>query len=152
VTPAVFLHKAFICKHTGNSPIFLGPVLIHQRMNTEAYSFFAYQLQILLPPLRHIKAFGTNGEKARVNVFENAYPNALHLCCFKHFRDNIERKLKSLNFDETTCEEILADIFGTSDSEQTQLGLVDATDPADFASKLMALQDRWNHWNCLVHK
>ena len=67
VTPAVFLHKAFICKHTGNSPIFLGPVLIHQRMNTEAYSFFAYQLQILLPPLRHIKAFGTNGEKARVN-------------------------------------------------------------------------------------
>jgi len=40
--------------------------------------------------------------------------------------------------------EILADIFGMSDSEQTQLGLVDATDPADFAFKLMALQDRWN--------
>jgi len=144
VTPIVFLHKAFVCKRTGNPPVFLGPVLVHQRMNTEAYSYFAYQLQILLPSLRHIKAFGTDGEKALVNAFENAYPDAIHLRCFKHFRDNIERKLKSLNFDSTTCEEILADIFGTVDSEQTQLGLVDATDSDDFASKLMALQDRWN--------
>jgi len=48
VTPLVFLHKAFVSK----PPVFLGPVLIYQRMNTEAYSFFAYHLQILLPSLR----------------------------------------------------------------------------------------------------
>ena len=82
VTPVVFLHKAFISKRTGNAPIFLGPTLIHQRMNTEAYSYFAYQLQILLPPLRYIKAVGTDGEAALVNAFENAFPNAVHVRCF----------------------------------------------------------------------
>ena len=144
VTPIVFLHKAFISKRTQKAPIFLGPILIHQRMNAEAYSYFAYQLQILLPALRNIKAFGTDGEKALANAFENAYPDAIHVRCFKHFRDNIEHKLKSINLDSTSCEEILADIFGTSDSEQIQLGLVDSTDANDFATKLLALQVRWN--------
>ena len=62
-------------------------------MNTEAYSYFSYQLQILLPPLCDIKAFGTDREQALVNAFENAFPNAIHLCCFKHFRDNIDTTL-----------------------------------------------------------
>jgi len=115
-------------------------------MNTEAYSYFAYQLRILLPSLRGIKAFGTDGELALVNAFENAFPNALHLRCFKHFRDNIESKLKSLNLMPSSCEEILCDIFGVTDSEQTQLGLVDAVDTTDFASKLNALEERWNHF------
>ena len=79
VTPVVFLHKAFTSKRTGKPPA----TLIHQRMNTEAYSYFAYQLQILLPPLHDIKAFGTDGEQALVNAFENAFPNELHLHCFK---------------------------------------------------------------------
>ena len=53
VTPVVFLYKAFVCKRTGNPPIFLGPVLIHQRMNTKAYRFlltnskFYYHLCII---------------------------------------------------------------------------------------------------------
>ena len=64
-----------------------------------------------------MKAFGTDGEKALVNAFENAFPNAIHVRCFKHFRDNIEHKLKSLNLESASCEEILADIFGTSDTE-----------------------------------
>ena len=86
--------------------------------------------------------FGTDGELALANAFENA----LHLCCFKHFRDNIESKLKSLNLMPSSCEEILCDIFGVTDSEQTQLGLVDAVDTTDFASKLNALEERWNHF------
>ena len=103
-------------------------------MNTEAYSYFAYQLQILLPALHNIKAFGTDGEQALVNAFENAFPKVIHLHYFKHFHDNIESKLKSINLETATCGEILADIFGTTNSEQTQLGLTDATDPCDFAS------------------
>ena len=40
----------------------------------------------------------------------------------------------------------MADIFGTTDSEQTQLGLVDAVNPSDFATKLSALEERWNRF------
>ena len=60
--PLVFLHKAFISKCTGKPPVFLGLTLIHQRMNTEAYSCFACQLQVL-SSLREVKAFGTDGER-----------------------------------------------------------------------------------------
>ncbi len=52
--------------------------------------------------------------------------------------------MKSISLETAICEEILADIFGTTNSEQTQLGLTDATDPCDFASKLTALEERWN--------
>jgi len=37
-------------------------------MNTEAYNYFAHQLQILLPPLRDIKACGTDGEQAPLKM------------------------------------------------------------------------------------
>ena len=64
----------------------------------------------------------------------------------KHFQDNIESKLKSLNLEPSSCEEILGDIFGVTHSEQTQLGLIDAVDALDFASKLDALEEHWNHF------
>ena len=41
---------------------------------------------------------------------------------------------------------LLADIFGTTDSEQIQLGLVDPVNPSDFATKLSPLEERWNHF------
>jgi len=52
--------------------------------------------------------------------------------------------MKSQNLESISCDEISDDIFGVSDSEQTQLGLVNAIDPTDFASKLSALEGRWN--------
>ena len=58
--------------------------------------------------------------------------------------------MKSLNLEPASCEEILADIFGTTDSEQTQLGLVDAVNPSDFATKLSALEERWNRFEISV--
>jgi len=62
VTPMVFLHKAVVSKCTQKHPVFLGPILIHQRLNMEDYSYFAHHIQILLPALRSIKALGTDGE------------------------------------------------------------------------------------------
>ena len=131
VTPAGFLHKAFVSKRTMKHPIFLGPVLVHWRMNFEAYSFFAYQLQILLPTLHSIQAIGTDGELALTKALKNAFPNALHLRCFKHFQDNCDAKLRALNLDDTVRKEILADMFGTDGTEVKQLGLVDAVDSSD---------------------
>ncbi len=72
VTPLVFLHKAVVSRRTGKHPIFLGPILIHQRMNTEAYSYFAHHLQVLLPSLRGIKAFSTDGELALAGACRRA--------------------------------------------------------------------------------
>ena len=56
-----------------------------------------------------MKAFGTDGELALPNAFENAFPNAMHLRCFKNFRDNIQSKFMSLNLEALSSEEILGD-------------------------------------------
>ena len=138
----VTLLVLFVCKRTQKHPVFLGPLLIHQQMNAQAYSYFAHQIQILLPLLKEIRVFGSDGEKALTNAFESAFSNALHSRCFKHFQDNCEAKLKSLNLDATSREEILADIFGETGSEVIQIGLADTVDPTDFAKKLSGLEER----------
>ena len=57
---------------------------------------------------------------------------------YSAFRITVRQKakLKSLNLDGKSCEEILADIFGKTSSEMIQLGLVGSVDPTDFTKKL----------------
>lgn len=110
-----------ISKRTRKHPVFLGPILVHKRMNFEAYTFFAHQIQMLLPSLHQIKAFGTDGELALVTGFQNAFPDAIYLRCFKHFKDNCQDKLRALNLDDPSTKEILADIFGFDGPDQREL-------------------------------
>lgn len=144
VTPMVFLHRAVVSKRTQKHPVFLGLILIHQRMNMEAYSYFAHHIQILFPSLIGIKALGTDGELALAGAFLHALPNAIHLRCFKHFQDNCESKLRALNLDDVARQEILADIMGVEQPGQKQLGLIDAISSSDFDTKLALVEKRWN--------
>ncbi len=64
--------------------------------------------------------------------------------CFKLFQDNLESKLRALDLDDLTREEILADIVGVDGGEERQLGLVDAINVSDFEAKLSQLEERWN--------
>ena len=59
VTPVVFALKMLICKDTGKSPIYLGPLLIHQSMKFTNYLYFASQL---VGRYKDTKAVGTDGE------------------------------------------------------------------------------------------
>jgi hypothetical protein len=99
-----------------------------------------HQVLILNPNLRNIQAIGTDGEQALVNAF----PNSIFLRCIKHFTDNIITKLRDLNFDAATMQEIIADIVGVESADERQLGLVDAVDSLDFDVKLASLEMRWN--------
>ena len=143
VTPMVFLHKAVVSKRTQKHPVFLGPILIHQRLNMEDYSYFAHHIQILLPALRSIKALGTDGELALAGAFRHAFPDAIHLRCFKHFQDSCDSKLQALNLDDVARQEILADIVG-AELKQKHLGLVDAVSSSDFDTKLARVEEWWN--------
>ena len=59
VTPMVFPLRYMVSKHTGNSPIYLGPILIHKTQK-----FLSSQVVGLKPELRKIKAIGTDEEIA----------------------------------------------------------------------------------------
>ena len=123
VTPIVFLQKKFVRKHTEQHPIYLGPLLIHQRMT---YSYFATQLAILQPSLQHVRAIGTDGEQALHDAMLNTFSKAVPLRCFRHFRANLIRKLSELNVTESGQEEVMKDVFGGFSEDELHLGLIDS--------------------------
>lgn len=94
-------------RDTNTSPLFIGPMLIHKRMDFSTYHYFASQLISLCPSLTHIRSFGTDGEKALYEAFSATFPEAVHVRCFNHFKANVEEKLKDLH----GRHEIIADIF-----------------------------------------
>ena len=82
VTPVAFTQKKFVKKHTNQHPIGLGPLLIHQRMNYLSYCYFATQLTILQPCLRHVSAIGTDGEQALHDAMLGTFTEAVSFKVF----------------------------------------------------------------------
>jgi hypothetical protein len=144
VTPVVFPLRMLISKETGKSPIYLGPMLIHQSQKYSAYYYLASQLVGLNSNLKNIRAIGTDGESALYSALTTVFPHAVHLRCFNHFKKNIENKLQSIHLPTPFIKEILHDIFGVRLESERQLGLVDTQDEIDFLEKLEILKEKWD--------
>ena len=99
---------------------------------------------ILRPSLRHVHAIGTDGEQALHDAMLCTFTNAVPLRCFRHFHDNLIRKLRELNVTECGQEEIMKDVFGGVSEDELYLGLVDSEDQDTLKAKLPSLKDRWN--------
>lgn len=126
-----------VATQTGKSPVYLGPILIHQTQKFSAYHYLASQIVGLKPDLKNIQAIGTDGEAALYNALKLVFPSAVHLRCFIHFKKNIKSKLQSLNFPAVVAQEILRDIFGytCTSSQQCELGFVDSQNESEFRKK-----------------
>ena len=72
------------------------------------------------------------------------YPNALHLLCDVHMRDNIYSKLSKLQIPRGTANEYMVDIFGKDLGRERQPGLVDSLSENDFDLKLDQLRTSWH--------
>ena len=124
---------------TGQSPIMLGPLFVHQY---STYHFFASSLLEIVPRLVRVLAFGTNGEEALVKAFKQQLQLAVHLRCFCHMRQDIQRKMTTdMGFPNDIISELLADIFGNKDGPTFYEGLVDCNSEDEFDSKLIMLQE-----------
>ena len=148
VTPIVFPLRMLVSKETGKSPVYLGPLLIHQSQKFTAYRYFASQLVGLDSRLKDIRAIGTDGEAALYDALKSVFPSAVHLRCFIHFKRNIEAKLQSLHLPANIVRDILRDIFGLSLDTEQQLGLVDVQNEIKFREKLEIVKPRWNKLEC----
>ena len=107
ITPTSYWHCLVKSVHSGNSPVFIGPTLIHYRKTFHTCLFFAYTLVGLRRELQALQAFGTDSEKALADAFSREFRYAIHLTCFIHCRQNIKRELQELDFSETARMEIL---------------------------------------------
>ena len=144
ITPTTY-HNLLVETKSGNNPILLGPVLIHQMKTFRPFHYFASTMIRLSPQLVHLKAFGTDGESELIRAFQMCFPNAVHLRCTNHLRQNVKDKLRDLNVSPSVSKEILADIFGTRIGTHFDSGLADAQSEAHFRKSLEHLKARWNN-------
>ena len=135
---------------TGQSPIMLGPLFVHQSKSYSTYHFFASSLLGIAPRLVGVLAFGTDGEEALVKAFKQQLQFAVHLRCFRHMRQDIQRKMTTdIGFPNDIISEVIADIFGNKDGPTFYEGLVDCNSEDEFNSKLIMLQERWGGFESL---
>ena len=83
-------------RRSRKNPVMVGPMLIHRRKLFTSYHFLASQLVSMKPSLSQLQAFGTDGEECLYTAFSTQFPNARHLRCFLHFRDNCKAKLQDM--------------------------------------------------------
>ena len=142
VTMTSYRHLKLETTH-GIHPVILGPTLIHQRKLFRSYFELPAKMIKYNPNLRHILAFGTDGEKSLADAFKHFLPSAKHLLCDIHMKDNCKRKLAELNITPIQSSQFIADIFGQVHGTKKQKGPIDATTGEEFDTKLQTFQDIW---------
>ena len=144
VTPTTY-QNLLVETARGQHPIVLGPILIHQTKTFRPFHYFASTLISLNPALTKLKAFGTDGEPELIKAFHFCFPQATHLRCTNHLRQNVKDKLRSLGISQSVSSEFLADIFGVQKGSKFEHGLIDADSEASFDTSLEHLKHRWNN-------
>ena len=77
VTPITYQHLMLEDVHTGKHPIMVGPMLVHQRMQFSTFNYFFSTLIGHNKSLRHVLAFGTDGDKKLTEALGYSFPFAI---------------------------------------------------------------------------
>lgn len=98
---------------TGEPPIFMGPLYIHDNSDNETYCNFFYHLKIKLSGTDTSRlVFSTDEEKALVIAITTSFPNSDHMLCKRHLYQNTKQKLVDDSVDKADRQEILDLIYG----------------------------------------
>ena len=142
VTALTFPHPMSVYRENPkkHSTIFLGMATSASR-DTEDYEYLASNLR-----QRGVKTltYGTDGERALEQGFENVYPingnhASIHLRCFDHVKCDIKWKLKELKVDEKRQNEIVGGILGREYQGKWHKGLVYCEDEEEMEERLVNL-------------
>ena len=143
VTVTTYENLLLINRKTGKHPVFIGPMLIHQRRTYENYFYFASELLKHRRSLSCINAVGTDGEEQLSKAFGTVFSGATKLLCAVHKRDNITSKLREFKVTEEVSKEILNSVFGYQVENTHHAGLIDSADSTDFQIKMEQLKIKW---------
>jgi transposase-like protein len=129
VTATCYKQTSVVMESTGEAPIFLGPLYIHDNSDFETYSNFFNHLKTKLTDTDTSRlVFGSDEEKALVNAITTAFPNSEHMLCKRHLYQNTKQKLVDDCVDKTDRQDILDMIYGED-------GLINADDTVCFDQK-----------------
>lgn len=134
VTPVVYKHLLLKSKRTNESPVFLGPTMIHHKKTYDTYRALAATCAGKCKGLSKAKGFITDGEETLSRAFEDELKNARSLRCFKHFESNCKEKLRTIGIREAKEQRFfLQKVFGVPGKEN---GILDAVDREDLRKRL----------------
>ena len=142
VTITTYRHLQFLTKENVH-PVMLGPTIIHARKEYQSYFSLPSDMLRLEPKIAGMRVFGSDSEKKFHKQFSNLFPTAIHLLCDLHMKDNIQNKLKDLQFRNCEKEEILADTFGKKRGDYIKKGLVDSESVEEFDGCYQELKRKW---------
>ena len=152
VTITTFVYTHVVKKGTMEAPTFFGPMFIHTEKNFESYHYFFSTLLKMEPKLANIIAVGTDGEQAITKALRAVFGERfIHLRCFIHMKDNIQRKLGEFLLPERIRNEIIRDLFGFQQDTVYVKGILDAESVTDFDLRLSHLKSKWDGLEQSVH-
>ena len=150
VMPTSYRNLLLKSRQTGKNPVFIGPIFIHHTKQRATYKQFFDKLKSIRGKLGDVISYGTDGEKALSDALGEAFPLAIHLRCFRHFRGNFQSHLKNLGINETRS--YYDEVFGKQDGSIYQ-GLLDANSEDEFDARLNSLRESWaKREQCEVEK
>ncbi len=92
LTVTSYRNLRLVSKQTNKSPVFIGPMMMHQKKDWKTYFHFGHSLLAENQDLEGILACGTDGEKALIDGLKKSFRFAVFLRCFLHMKDNIKRE------------------------------------------------------------
>ena len=152
VTTLAFPHPMFVYRNKPDRhPTVLAAMMTSITKDTEDYEYLAAFLS-----RKGVKSltYGTDGELALEQGFENVYPiNAssnvagttgnIHLRCFTHVETDIKAKLAKTNVSSCEQKKVCSQILGTEKDGIRIRGLVDCENNEAFDSMLLRLRPAW---------
>ena len=152
VTPATY-QNLMIENDKGTHPLHAVPILVHHTKTLKPFHYFSSTLISYNPSLVNLRAFGTDGEPELAKAFKLSFPNAVHLRCTNHFRQNVKDKLSSIGISQSIWKEYLYDIFGCQLGSHYQKGLIDSASTSCFLDSLQKSKAKWNNLesSCFGH-
>lgn len=141
VTVMVFRHTKVLRKKTQQSPIFIGPMMLHGDGKYATYlNFFSTVNGALSGCTVDTGEFrvqdglvtGSDEETAMVNAARTAFPNSRHLFCLIHCKDNVRHHLTTIGVPTPVREHVLSLLFGCN-------GIAEAPDEQELDNRTAEL-------------
>ena len=142
VTLMMYCHLLLWTKENSH-PVRIGPTLLHHRKEAASYYKIASTMVELHAPTQNVLVYEINGEKPLSEGFGRPLPFTLDPMCDTHMKDNIQSKLTELGIRTHVAEEYQAHIFGRKLGSNCRPGLIDASNPPEFDTKMELLSEEW---------
>ncbi|XP_071137045.1 uncharacterized protein [Mytilus edulis] len=96
VTPSVFKQLSVTKVETGEPPLFVGPMFLHDCSHFDTYSIFFSHLKTKLADEDTSElVIGSDQERSLVKAIVKSFPEATHVLCTRHLKLNLSEKMKN---------------------------------------------------------